>query len=146
MLFHIGNLEKVEIAISETDGLAIRVPFRFIKMNTPIACKAAVQITAGKKGTAHFPYEFGRKKLRENLSCFGLKQDISMRSCWSLRSARCKLSSSPARTLADSCRDTHRCGKPNLHSDRFFLRISEKIVIFGQNGRILKNHLTNGSC
>ena len=33
-----------------------------------------------------------------------------------------------------------------LHSDRFFLRISEKIVIFGQNGRILKNHLTNGSC
>ena len=30
--------------------------------------------------------------------------------------------------------------------DRFFLRISEKIVIFGQNGRILKNHLTNGSC
>ena len=61
MLFHIGNLEKVEIAISETDGLAIRVPFRFIKMNTPISCKAAVQITAVKKGTAHFPYEFGGK-------------------------------------------------------------------------------------
>jgi len=115
-------------------------------MNTSIACKAAFQITAGKNQAVHFPYEFGRKKLRENLSYFGLKQDFSMRSCWSLMSARCKLSLSPVRTLADSCRDTHRCGKPDLHSDRFFPRISEKIVIFGQNGRILKNHLTNGSC
>ena len=67
MLFHIGNLEKVGKAVSETDGLAIRVPFRFIKINTPIACKAAVQITAGKKGTAHFPYEFGEKTKRESV-------------------------------------------------------------------------------
>ena len=61
MLFHIGNLEKVEKAISETEGQGICVSFRFIKMNTPIACKAAVQISAGKKRTAHFPYEFGGK-------------------------------------------------------------------------------------
>ena len=64
MLFHIGNLEKVEKGISETEGQGICVSFRFIKMNTPITCKAAVQISAGKKGAARFPYEFGGKTKR----------------------------------------------------------------------------------
>lgn len=67
MLFHIGNLEKVEKAISETEGHGICVSFRFIKMNTPIACKAAVQISAGKKQAARFPYEFGGKTKRESV-------------------------------------------------------------------------------
>ena len=35
---------------------------------------------------------------------------------------------------------------PALHSDRFFLRITEKIVIFGQNWKNRKNHLTNPMC
>lgn len=68
MLFHIGNLEKVEKAIFKTEGHGICVSFRFIKMNTPIACKAAVQISAGKKRTARFPYEFGGKTKRESVS------------------------------------------------------------------------------
>lgn len=87
MLFHIGNLEKVEKAISETEGQGICVSFRFIKMNTPIACKAAVQISAGKKRTAHFPHEFGGKNEERICPPFDLKQDISMCSCWSLMSA-----------------------------------------------------------
>ena len=67
MLFHIGNLEKVEKAISETEGHGICVSFRFIKINTPIACKAAVQISASKKRTAYFPYKSGGKTKRESV-------------------------------------------------------------------------------
>lgn len=67
MLFHIGNLEKVEKAISETEGHGICVSFRFIKMNTPIACKAAVQISAGKKGQPVSLMNSAEKQ-RENLS------------------------------------------------------------------------------
>ena len=81
MLFHIGNLEKVEKAISETEGHGICVSFRFIKMNTPIACKAAVQISASKKRTARFPYEFGEKSEERICPPFDLKQENSMRSC-----------------------------------------------------------------